>query len=58
MTPSEQAKAGGLKSFQQMVNMTEVPRQTLVDWHKSRPQLFKIVLFGCVKVIEYQQQPK
>jgi hypothetical protein len=51
MTPSEQAKTGGLKSLQQMVEMTEVPRQTLVDWHKSRPVLFKIIIFGCQKVL-------
>jgi len=49
MTPSEQAKSGGLKSLQQMVEMTGVPRQTLVDWHKSRPILFGIIIFGCQK---------
>ena len=54
MTPSEQAKAAGLSSFKQVVELTEVPRQTLVDWHKSRPRLFSLILFACSKYIEGQ----
>ena len=47
MTPSQQAKAEGLKSLSQVKEMTGVSLQTLTNWHKNKPELFKVVLAGC-----------
>ena len=58
MTPNKQAQAVGLDSLRQVSELTGQDVEKLRRWSKDRPQLFKIVLFGCVKVIEYQQQPK
>ena len=46
-TPAEQAKAEGLKSLTQVSEMTGQSLQTLINWSKSKPELFKIVLLGC-----------
>jgi len=46
-TPAEQAKAEGLKSLSQVSGMTGQSLQTLSNWAKSKPELFKIVLLGC-----------
>jgi len=47
MTPSQQAKAAGLKSLSQVSEMTGQSAQTLINWAKSKPSLFYIVLLGC-----------
>lgn len=47
MTPSQQAKAAGLKSLAVVVEKTGVSYQTLTNWAKNKPELFKIVLLGC-----------
>jgi hypothetical protein len=47
MTPSQQAKAVGLKSLAQAQEMTGQSRQTLTNWHKHKPKLFAVVLAGC-----------
>ena len=47
MTPAQQAKAEGLKSLSQVSEMTGVSLQTLTNWAKNKPQLFKVVLAGC-----------
>lgn len=49
MTPSQQAKAAGLKSLSQVAEMTGQSLQTLTNWHKNKHSLFRIVLLGCVK---------
>jgi len=49
MTASEQAKAQGLKSLAQVAELTGVSFQTLNNWHKNKPELFEIVLLGCVE---------
>lgn len=46
MTPSQQAKDSGLKSLKQMAELTGVKARTLINWHKDKPALFKIVLVG------------
>jgi len=48
MTPSQAAKALGCKSLSQVTQLTGVSLQTLSNWHKDKPELFKIVLLGCV----------
>lgn len=47
MTPSEQAKASGFKSLKQVSLLSGVKLRTLDNWHKSRPELFKVLLKGC-----------
>jgi len=49
MTPSQQAKAAGLKNLTQVSEMTGQSLQTLTNWHKNKHGLFRIVLLGCVK---------
>lgn len=56
MTPAQQAKAEGLKSLSQVRDMLGtnknghpmVSLQTLSNWAKHKPELFKTVLAGCV----------
>lgn len=50
-TPAEQAKAAGLKSLAVVVEMTGVSYQTLTNWHKNKPELFRIVIAGCKATI-------
>lgn len=47
MTPSQQAKAAGLKNLLQVSKMTGQSLQTLSNWAKNKPELFRIVLLGC-----------
>ena len=47
MTPAQQAKTEGLKSLSQVSKMTGQSLQTLSNWSKNKPELFKIVLLGC-----------
>ncbi len=48
MTPSQQVKAVGLNSLAQVSKVTGVSVQTLSNWHKHKPDLFKIVILGCL----------
>lgn len=52
MTASQQAKAQGLKSLRQVAELTGVKERTLINWHKDRPILFKVVLLGCVAKLD------
>jgi len=49
MTPSQQAKAAGLKSLRQVAQITKQSEQTLANWHKNKPELFAIVVLGCAE---------
>jgi len=44
---SDLAKQKGLKSLKQVSDLTRQSVQTLKNWHKHKPELFKIVLDGC-----------
>jgi hypothetical protein len=46
-TPSQQAKAAGLKSLTEVSIQTGVSLQTLINWHENKPRLFAVVLAGC-----------
>lgn len=48
MTASKQAKELGLKSLNQVSELTEQSLQTLINWHKNKPKLFDIILNGCI----------
>lgn len=62
MTPSQQAKAAGLKSLSQVRDMLGtsesgqpiVSLQTLINWHKNKPKLFNAVILGCAKVKQFE----
>tara|TARA_R110000822_G_scaffold145059_2_gene283842 strand:+ start:485 stop:685 length:201 start_codon:yes stop_codon:yes gene_type:complete len=54
MTPSQQAKAAGLKSLQQIVEFHGLKPNgepllninTLRNWHEHKPEIFKTILAG------------
>lgn len=48
MTPSQQCKQAGLKSLAELARLSDVSEQTLINWHKHKPRLFKIVLYGSI----------
>ena len=48
MTPSQQCKVAGLKSLAELVKISEVSEQTLINWHRDKPKLFELVLAGVV----------
>lgn len=52
MKPSQQAKREGLKSLSQVAQMTGQSLQTLGNWAKNKPELFRIVLKGCKSELE------
>lgn len=52
MTPSQQAKSVGLKSLTQVSQITGVGLTTLINWHRDKPELFKVVLLGCLAYAE------
>jgi hypothetical protein len=47
MTLRELTHKHHLISVQSVVDTTKVPRSTLQDWHRNKPQLLDIVLLGC-----------
>lgn len=48
-TPSEQSKFYGCKGLRHLSEITGVSEQTLINWHESRPDLFKIICVGAAK---------
>ena len=47
MTPSQQAKAAGMKSLAEVSQITGVQPQTLDNWCRNKKPLFAAVLIGC-----------
>lgn len=47
MTASQQAKAAGFKSLQQVAELTGWTTETLRNFHKQNPRRFRIILAGC-----------
>ena len=50
MTASRYAKQAGLKSLAEAVRMTGRSADTLTRWHKDMPDLFRVVILGCLEV--------
>lgn len=50
MTPSKQCKAAGLKSLAELVRISGVSEQTLINWSRNKPRLFEIVIAGSLKL--------
>lgn len=51
MTASQQAKAAGLKSLLQVQQLTGQSAQTLINWHRDKPELFRVVIAGCAALL-------
>ena len=49
MKPHEQCKKAGLKNLAELIKKTGVSKQTLINWHKTRPELFSIVITGVAR---------
>lgn len=47
-TPSQAAKSYGIKSLTQVSKITGQSLNTLTNWHRDKPELFRIVLLGCI----------
>ena len=50
MTASNYAKQAGLKSLAEAVRMTGRSADTLTRWHKDMPELFRVVIAGCIEI--------
>lgn len=48
ITPSQQCKQAGLKSLAEVSRLTNVCQPTLYNWFKNKPELFNVVIAGCV----------
>lgn len=48
LTASKKAKQAGLKSLADVARTTKQSATTLRNWHNNKPELFEIVLMGCV----------
>lgn len=46
MTPSQTAKHHGCKSLAELSRVTRQSEQTLINWHKHKPELFDVVCLG------------
>lgn len=55
-TASQVAKKCGLKSLQEVADLTGVSLQTLINWYKNKPNLFCIVILGCQSQAGSQRQ--
>ena len=51
-TPARLAKQAGLKNLKQVSELTHVSVQTLTNWVKDKPELFQVVLKGCLAELE------
>jgi len=49
-TASKYAKEAGLKSLAEAVRMTGRSADTLTRWHKDMPELFRVVIAGCIEI--------
>jgi hypothetical protein len=56
MTPSEQCKAAGLKSLAELSRISQTSERTLINWHKHKPESFKVMLAGAVAIKSKEQQ--
>ena len=54
-TASKQAKAAGLKSLSQASEISTLSHSELTKMYKSNPELFKIVILGCVQSLKEEK---
>ena len=53
MTAAEYTKSRGVKSLQLVSDKTGVSMQTLGNWWKNKPRLFKVVVEGVRSKMEF-----
>ena len=53
MTASKQAKELGLKSLTQVSELTGQSLQTLTNWYNDKPELYEVVLLGCLVKVQH-----
>lgn len=46
LKPSRQCEDAGLDSLAELARISLVSKQTLINWHKNKPILFRVVLAG------------
>jgi len=49
-TPAIEVKYSGLSTLKEVADMCNVSVQTLSNWHKSRPELFDVVIVGVASI--------
>lgn len=54
-TASKYAKQAGLKSLAEAVRMTGRSADTLTRWHKDMPDLFRVVIAGCIEIKRHEK---
>lgn len=50
MSPSEQCKAAGLRSLAELSRISHTSERTLINWHRDKPELFKVAIAGAVDI--------
>ena len=55
MTAHDKCKTAGLPGLWTMIELTDVPRSTLIDWSNKMPKRFDKILKLCVKWIEAEK---
>ena len=53
--PSQYIKSFGIKSMKQLCDMSGVNRYTLINWHKHKPDLLKMVCLGALVMMEMEK---
>lgn len=48
LKPSEKCIAAGLESLAELSRLTGVSDNTLINWSRSKPKLFQVVIAGVV----------
>jgi len=49
-TPANEVKYSGLSSLKEVADACNVSVQTLSNWHKSRPELFDVIVIGVASI--------
>jgi hypothetical protein len=53
MKPSEKAKLAGLKSLNELIELSGETKQTILAWHKHHPKRFDAALtYAVIKKLE------
>jgi len=48
--PSEKCKQAGLSGLLELSSLSGVSEQTLINWNKNKPDLFKLLIQGAVSL--------
>lgn len=45
-TPSQYLKENGIKGIKELSEISQVSRQTLGNWYREKPELFRLLMMG------------